>query len=334
MKKFTRLAAMLLSMILTAAIFSGCSNSAKDNAETRIGIAMLVENGAFLSMKDGIISQLALSGYTEENTEFVYKCAAGDATSLSTICSSMDDGSYDLVFAIATPAAQQFVSLESSTPCFFCAVSAPVAAGIISDMATPDKNATGTSNAIPVDNIFALADVLTPGINKWGLLYCASETNAANTVSACEAYLSAANIAYVTKTVNNTSEIATVTEALISDGCTAVFVPNDSVIQSGVSSLAEICREAKIPTYCSSATTVLSGCFATIAIDDEGIGAKTAEMAVQYLNGTPVSEIPADVVAADYISINDSAMNALGIELENSDSLTVGNIKYSVIHFS
>ncbi len=57
---------------------------------------------------------------------------------------------------IATPATQAMVNLESDTPVIFVAVSAPVQAGVISDMEKPDKNATGTSNAIPVEDIFEL----------------------------------------------------------------------------------------------------------------------------------------------------------------------------------
>lgn len=123
----------------------------------QIGIIIQKENGAFLDMKEGILAGLAQAGYTEETAKIDYQCAQGDATTLATICNAMSE--YDLVFTIATPATQQFVNLESLTPCFFCAVSAPVAAGVISSMETPDMNATGTSNAIPVENIFALADV-------------------------------------------------------------------------------------------------------------------------------------------------------------------------------
>ena len=278
-------------------------------------------------MKQGILNKLAENGYTEETAEIVYQCAQGDATTLATICSSMDG--YDLVFCIATPATQQFVNLESETPCFFCSVSAPVAAGVISEMDSPDKNATGTSNAIPVDAIFALADVLTPGLQKYGLIYSTSETNAVNTVEACEAYLDAQGIAYVAKTVSSSADVASVTEALIADGVDAIFVPNDSNVQAGVSALAELCNESGIPTYCSSATTVASGCFATVAIDDVGIGEKTEELALEYLNGKKIEEIPAIVVPADYVSIGIGARDALGLSLEENE-IQVGDVVYAV----
>ena len=292
-----------------------------------IGIVMQKENGAFLDMRDGILNALAANGYTGETADIDYQCAQGDATALSTICNAMDG--YDLVFCIATPATQQFVNLESATPCFFCAVSAPEAAGVLTSMEAPDKNATGTSNAIPVEDIFALADALTPGIECYGLIYSTSETNAVDTVESCIAYLEDKGISYVAKTVNNSSEVAMVTEALIADGCDAIFVPNDSNVQAGVSALAELCMEYGVPTYCSSATTVASGCLATIAIDDVGIGEKTAEMALRYINGTPLADIPAEVVSADYVSVNAAMLEALGLTVDG-ETLEVGGISYAV----
>lgn len=317
----------MMSLLLVVLMMMLCTTAFAQEMKT-IGIVMQKENGAFLDMKDGILKELAENGYTEETAKIVYQCAQGDATSLATICNSMDG--YDAVFCIATPATQQFVNLESDTPCFFCALSAPVAAGVLSTMEKPDRNATGTCNAIPVDDIFALADVLTPGVKCYGLIYSTSETNAANTVEACEAYLDAKGIRYVAKTVNNSSEVAMVTEALIADGCDAIFVPNDSNVQAGVTALAELCMEYKIPTYCSSATTVASGCMATIAIDDIGIGVKTVQMAMEYMNnGTPVEEIPSVVVAADYVSVRTDVLDALEIDL-SGDTLQVGDVTYDV----
>ena len=320
-----RIVKMGLAVLMILALALPCA--AAEGKKT-IGVIVQKENGAFLDMKNGILDTLAAHGYTEETAEIVYQYAQGDATSLATICNSMDG--YDLVFCIATPASQQFVNLESDTPCFFCAVSAPVAAGVLSSMEAPDRNATGTSNAIPVEEIFALADVLTPGIECFGLIYSTGETNAVNTAEACMRYLEEKGLRCVAKTVNNSNEVAMATEALIADGCEAIFVPNDSNVQAGVSSLAELCLEYGVPSYCASATTVASGCMATIAIDDVGIGAKTAEMALRYLEGTPVSEIPAETVRADYVSVNGAVFDALGIAIEG-DSLQVGGSVYEVL---
>lgn len=314
MKK--RVLSILLTAAMAAALLTACgskdASGKSDDEKTKIGIVTMVENGAFMDMKDGIIEEMNDKGYTEENTEFDYQCAAGDASALSSIVNNMTDGTYDMVFTIATPPTQAFVNAETDTPVFFCAVSAPVAAGVLTEMETPDKNATGTSNAIPVSEIFELAQATTP-VEKYGLIYSGNEDNATNTIEQCKEYLEAQGIAYTVAASPTSSDIETAVNALISDGAEAIFVPNDSIIQDGVTKLAEICNEKGIPTYCSSATTVASGCFATLAIDDKGIGKKTAAMAIEYLNGKAVEEIPSQVIGIDYCSINKAALEALGL---------------------
>lgn len=277
-------------------------------SDAKIGLITLVENGAFMDMKSGITDKLAAAGYTNVD----YQCAGGDTTALQTIVTSMTDGSYDLVITIATPPTQAVVNVESDTPNVFCAVSAPVAAGVMSDLEAPDKNSTGVSNAIPVSEILSLAQAVTPA-EKFGLIYSGNEDNATNTIKQCKEYLDSVNIAYVEKTAPTANDIETATNALIEEGVQAIFVPNDSIIQDGVTTLANICKENKIPTYCASATTVASGCFATLAIDDYGIGEKAAEKAIQILEGTALTDVPAEVVGIDYCSINKTTMEALGL---------------------
>lgn len=317
MKRMKKFVGVVLAVAMVATMFTACGSNEEKQSEgtdskkdAKIGIVTMIENGAFTDMRDGIVEQLKAEGYTDDNID--YQCAAGDATALSSIVSNMTDGTYDMVFTIATPPTQAFVNAESDTPVFFCAVSAPTAAGILTDMEKPDKNATGTSNAIPVSTIFELAQATTPA-KKYGLIYSGNEDNATNTIEQAKEYLKSQGIEYVEKTAPTSSDVETATNALISEGVDAIFVPNDSIIQDGVTKLAEICNEKKIPTYCSSATTVASGCFATLAIDDKGIGKKTVEIAMEYVNGKDIKDIPAQVVGIDYCSVNKTAMEAVGL---------------------
>ena len=343
MKNMKKFAAVCMAAAMGMSLFTGCGSSssaagstantaseasatestadaasatstADATADAKIGLIAMVENGAFMDMKNGIIDTLEEAGYG--NVE--YKCAGGDSSALQSIVASMTDGSYDAVITIATPPTQAVVNVGSDTPDIFCAVSAPVAAGVMTALETPDKNATGTSNAIPVSEIFELAQATTP-VEKYGLIYSGNEDNATNTINQCKEYLDSAGIAYVEKTASTANDIETATNALIEEGAQAIFVPNDSIIQDGVTTLADICKENKIPTYCASATTVASGCFATLAIDDYGIGQKTAEKAIQVLEGAAVADVPAEVVGIDYCSVNKTTMDALGITEINSD---------------
>lgn len=310
MKKTVKFLAVFLAIAVCATLLVSCGSS----KEYKFGVILQIENGAFIDMRDGILDALQAAGYTDENTEFVVKCAQGDTTALSTIASEMDDGTYDAVFTIATAATQQFVNLGSDTPCFFCAVSDPLAAKVVTTFEAPDKNATGTSNAIPVSEIFALANKLTPDVKKFGIIYCTSQTNAVSTAKAAREYFENNNIPYEERAITESSDVKTATEALVAAGVDAIFIPNDQIVQASITSLVEICKENKIPTYCSSATTVSSGCFATLAIDDHGIGEKTVAMALEYLkNGKAISEIPTIVVVIDSCSINSTTASAIGV---------------------
>lgn len=290
------------------------SEGAKADGSYTVGIIQLIENGAFNDMREGFIEELQAKGYTEDKLTVDYKCAQGDATNLQTISQSMADGDYDLVCTIATPATQAMVNLETDTPVVFIAVSAPVAAGVITDMDHPDKNATGTSNAIPVSDIFALNNQLTPDCKTFGFLYCTSEVNSVNTIEAAKEYCDANGLSYKEATVTNSSEVQQAAQSLVGS-VDAMFVPNDSVIQASMTLVSEVARDAKIPVYCSSATTVESGAFATVAISDKGIGGMSADMAVQILEGTAVADIPAVVVPASATVINNQTLEALGITL-------------------
>lgn len=325
-KSIKGIIAVLMAIVITAACFAGCSKNDGDSNETggkNIKFAIVVQtgaNGAFVDMKDGIIAKLQSSGY--ENAQFDYKDAQGDPSALSTICSSLDDGSYEAIFTIGTACTQAMVNLQSETPCFFCAVSAPVEAKVITDMATPDKNATGTSNAIPVSEIIEMGYSITPDVTKWGFVYSTSQVNAVNTVESAQKYLDSKGVKYESATVETSADVKSATETLIGNGCDVIFVPNDAIVQDGVASLAQVCEEAKIPTYCSSATTVNSGCLATLAIDDKGIGEKTADKFLAYIdNGKDITKVPSEVVGIDECTFNSKVAASLGINEPTQDKI-------------
>ena len=156
--------------------------------DIKVGVIQMIDNGAFADMRDGFWEELT-EKYTGGKVDIVYKNAQGDAAALNTICQEMADSGVDLIATIATPATQAMVNLETDIQVFFIAVSNPVGAGVITDMEKPDKNATGTSNAIPVEDIFALSDKLTPDCKTYGMLYNTSEINSVSTVENAKKYL-------------------------------------------------------------------------------------------------------------------------------------------------
>ena len=316
-KMFKKAACMMLAAVMATGMAACGSSSEKSSGKIKVGVIQLIENGAFNDMKDGFIEELRAKGYTEDKCDIVVKSAQGDTATLNTICQEMVDSRMDLVATIATPATQAMVNMDSDIPVVFISVSAPVAAGVTSNMEKPDKNTTGTSNAIPVSDIFNLSDSLTPGNKTYGLIYNTGEVNSVNTVKDAKSYLDGKGLKYVEAVVTNSSEIQQAAESLVGS-VDAIFVPNDSVVQSGMAQITEITRKNKIPVYACSATTVQSGAFATVAMNDKQIGSQSADMAVEILGGRKVADVPSVVVPASGTVINQNTMEALGVTIPDS----------------
>ena len=329
MKKKTFLRIGLLTAALLIPVFLGsCARNAKTGGarERRsIGIIQLIDNGAFADMRQGFLDKLNELGYTDDLLSIDYKNAQGDIGTLNAICQEMANGDYDIIVTIATPAAQAFVNQESNIPLIFISVTDPVAAGIMGSMETPDKNATGTSNLVPVDEIFKLADRLTPGIGSYGMLYNTGELNAVTTVRKAKDYLDAQRTSYVEATVTNSAEVQQAAEFLVRRAA-AIYVPIDSMVQSAMPQVAQIARDAGIPVYGSSPVMVVSGALATVSVGDYYMGGISAEMADIYFRGTPIASIPARVMDDFVTVINKGTADILGITIpdEFSQAILIG----------
>ena len=326
----------ILSAALCTSMFFGltsCGNNTQqqsdaDGEKLKVGIVQLIDNGAFEDMRDGFIQELQDKGYGEDKVEIIYKNAQGDATNLNTICQEMVDSQVDLVATIATPASQAMVAMESDIPIVFISVSNPIGAGLLTTLEQPDKNATGTSNAIPIEDIFALSEDLTPGMQTYGLLYCTNEVNSVTTIENAKNYLDEKGLQYVEQIVTNSSEVQQAAQALVGN-VDAIFVPNDSVIQAAMPLVAEVARDAKIPVYGSSAVMVNSGAFATVAITDTEIGMISADMAIAHFEGKEMADIPALVVPANAIVVNEDTAEALGVTLSDEQKADITFVRDS-----
>ncbi len=328
----------VLALALSAVVVMGaaaCSSSSTTEEETTeetteetsdektvIGIIQMADNDAFTDMREGFIAEMNANGFDDTNTEFIYKNAQSDASTLNTICQQMVIDGVDLVCTIATPATQAMVNLQSDIPVVFVAVSNPVNAGVLTTLEEPDMNATGTSNPIPVTEIMELAAEITPDAQKFGILYTSSEVNSVDTANKAKAYMDENGIEYVEIAITNSSEVQQAAQQLCSE-VDAIFIPNDAVVQSAMPVVTAAAREAGVAVYGSSAVMVQEGALATIAISDTEIGAISADMALQILvDGMTPAEIPALEVPGTEIVLNKTTMEAIGVEVEEADNIT------------
>ena len=332
-KNMVKVMALGLLMGLTA----GCaSNSGADSNQAsatpsavakegmkKVAIVQYVEHPSLDSIRESTIKALADQGFVEgENITIDYQNAQADQSNLNSIASKFVGDKPDIIIAIATPAAQAMASATSEIPVIFSAVTDPLGAKLVDDLAAPKANITGTSDAIPVDQVFELCKELTPNVKKIGFLYTASETNSQSVITEAKVLADQYGFTYEESTITSTSELQQAAE-ILAGKVDAIYTPIDNGIASAMPVLAEIGRAAKIPVYVGADSMVKDGGYATIGVNYEDLGKKTGEMAAKALNGTPISELPVATLDNFYKVINKTTATAIGAPADSEGATVV-----------
>ena len=175
-----KLIGILLAGLLAAAI-GGCSGTDSSTASAgeklQVGIVQIMEHTSLDTIRESFLQQMEQLGYGEDKVDYDIQNAQGEQTNLGTICQKFVGDGVDMIVAIATPTAQTAAASTSEIPILFSAVTDPVEAKLLTDPQHPDGNVTGTSDAIPVDQVMQLCQELTPEVHKIGFMYTTSEIN-------------------------------------------------------------------------------------------------------------------------------------------------------------
>lgn len=336
-----KLLAVMLSLMLCVLLMASCSQPSStassqasgtpaagsgESESCKIAIVQLVDNGAFTEMREAFIAKMKELGYDEGKTVYDVKNAQGDMSTLNSICAQLKNLDYDLVVPIVTPATQAVVNQEIKAPVVFISVTDPAGAGIMTSMDKPDKNATGTSNIVPVDEIFTLAEKLTPQAKHIGILYCSGEKNAVLTAEKAKTFFHANGYTFEEVTVTNSSEVQQAAQSLAGK-VDAIYVPIDSTVQSAMAQVVEAAGTNGIPVYGSDPVMVQSGALACVSVSNTQLGETSAEMAVQILKGKDVSEVPAVAMTEYQYVVNSDTAASLSITLPEEDNLVTMKTK-------
>ncbi len=326
-----KLVSILMVLLLVLGVCTACGGETGTTGETtprdtdntyKVAIVQYADNAAFQEMREAFISRMRALGYDEAMMSFDIQNAQGDQSMLASITQTVCNGDYDLIVPIVTPATISVVNGEPECPVVFISVTDPVASGILTTMEAPDKNATGTSNIVPVDQIFTLAKQLTPSVQNIGILYCSGEQNAVQTAEKAKAYLSENGFTYREVTVANSSEVQQAAQSLASD-VDAIYIPIDSTVQTAMAQVVEAANAAKIPVYGSDPVMVQSGALACVSVSNTQLGERSAEMADEILRGAAVSSVPAEALDEYQYVISRAAAETLGITVPEGDNYQV-----------
>lgn len=325
-KSLAAVVAVMTAIALTACSCSGSTESAENTETTestetsgdeyKIGILQLTQHPALDKANEGFIAALDDAGisYTVDQQN-----ASGDQPTCQTIAEKLVNDGNDLIYAIATPAAQAVAGMTKDIPVVISAVTDPAESGLVADNAAPGGNVTGASDLTPVADQISLLKQLIPDAKTVGVLYCSAESNSAIQAQMAKEACEANGLEAVDFTVSSTNEIQTVVESMVGK-VDAIYAPTDNTIANGMATVAMIANDNGLPVICGESGMVESGGLATYGIDYYQLGYMAGEMAVDILvNGTNPGDIPVGYLSADKceFAVNEETAAKLGIDVSS-----------------
>ncbi|MBQ1517140.1 MAG: ABC transporter substrate-binding protein [Clostridia bacterium] len=334
MKKYSKVLALVMCLALVLSlVLSGCGNTnSKPASQNNNSLADAATADAPKEFKVGIIQFMPHSSLDNcctgiktalDENHINYDVQIGSAASPVDDCQGYaarmaSTGEYDLIIAIATPAATAAYSAVRNAsvniPVVFCAVSDPVAAKLVESIDVPGNNCTGSSDAFDIPSQIEIIKAVQPELTHLGVLYTTTEPNSLSQLAQLREECENNGIELVDQGINEAADLPAAAAALIPQ-VDAVTNLTDNNVVDNMSVLLEQAKAANIPVYGSEIEQVKKGCLAAASIDYAALGELTGGLAVKILNGANAAETPVLIVSESTPVFNTDVAAELGLEI-------------------
>jgi len=325
--KSHKLIALAIGSIL---VLTGCRTGGSEIINTsgetvyKIGISQLAEHPALDDARAGFEDGLKELGV---NADIDYKNAQGDIANTISIAQKFARDKVDLIYAIATPAAQSAKQATSRIPILFSAVTDPVQSGIVADWEKVGGNITGTSDRAPTASQLKMFKVIDPSINKIGILYNTSEANSEIQIDEVKSLAPAEGLEVETVGVNNVNELPQAISSLIKK-VDALYIISDNMVAASIELVSKSAIENNMVSVSAEETQVRGGMLVTNGLSYYELGKQTAQMAKEVLiDKKDISAMPVGIAEKTIKTVNKKTLEALGLSQELplfKDAIKVG----------
>ena len=316
--KKIKAAALCAVAALSFGLLSGCGsdNTAKSDKTYNVGVVQLVEHDALDAANKGFVDALKERGFEEgKNLTIDQQNAQADQSNLQNIGQRFINNKVDLIYAIATPAAQTVANLTKDIPIVGSAITDYEAAKLVKSNKEPGGNLTGTSDMNPIKEQIDLLIKIAPNTKTVGCIYTSSEVNSEIQYKAMKEYAESKGLKVEAATISNVNDIQQAAQSLVGK-VDAFYEPTDNIIASAMPTLISITNPAKKPVICGESNMVKAGGLATYGVDYYQLGKQAGLMAADILEGkAKPADMPIQFASNLKAVVNRANAAQLGIAL-------------------
>ena len=301
-----------IGIVFCGSFLVGCSKQENSDVKT-IGVLQYMEHAALDASYEGFVAALEAEGYVDgENIKFDLKNAQGDMATTQTIAKQFVSNQVDMIFAIATGAAQAAYNATQEIPIVITAVTDPVSAELVKDWDVTGTNVTGTSDLTPVAKQMNLIKELVPNAKTIGVIYTTSEVNSQVQVSMAKEAAKSLGYEIVEVGITSVNDIPIAVSSII-DKIDVMYAPTDNLVASAMPVLWNACVEKKVPVITGEEGMATAGGVATEGIDYYQLGYETGLMAVEVLEGKDPSTMSINTLENTTLIVNQQNADAIGL---------------------
>ncbi len=301
--------ALGLAMILVAC-GSKEAQPGSDSEVFEIGINQLATHPALDAVRDGFIEGLKEEGI---EAKIDVKDAGGQIPVAGEISNKFVSDGKDLIFAIATPAAQSAKQATTDIPVLFSAVTDPVEVGLVDSLEHPGGNVTGTSDESPIREQLELFKALDPKIKTIGIVFSTTEPNSQVQIDMVETIGRELGLKVETIGINNINDVAQAVDSILPK-VDAIYTITDNTVASAINIVAKAATDAGKITVGAEEAHVKGGILVTDGISYFELGKQSAKMAGEILNGKSPGEIPVEKAEEISKTVNLKTLETLGLD--------------------
>ena len=319
--KFRRVFVLVLLSLFLVSCSAGknekpVEETAKESGEgaKRIGVIQIADHIALERARKGFEDEIK---NTNPDVEIISKNANGDLTVVPSIIKSFQDKKVDLIYAIATPAAQGAKNGEKEIPIIFNAVTDPESADLLENLEEPEGNITGVSDYFSIEAQLEEMISIFPDIKNVGVMFSTNEANSKFQIEELKKAAAGFGLNVVEVGVNNINDVSTAIKT-IEPKIDIFMAITDNTVSSASTIIAESLKEAKIPSFASEEGPVENGILISAGVDYVDLGKKAAGMASEILGGKKVSEVPVVFSTDTRKVVNKKTADALGLSEDDN----------------
>ncbi|MDR0968900.1 MAG: ABC transporter substrate-binding protein [Holosporaceae bacterium] len=295
--------------IVFGILLSATNCDKKNDGEINVKVCKAIEHEALNSVVAGMSDYLKK---TNKNYKISVETAQGNAALAYQIIAKFASLSADVVVTIGT----------SPSQCAFKFAKDGKIKQVFSSVTNPNdvsknlkgNNVSGVSNFVDLEPQIELFQRIQPSLKTLGIIYNTGEANSAYIVEKLKEVCAKKGVKLAEQGISRISDVCQAADKL-SKSVDAIFISNDNLALSGITTIVSICVKNKIPVYVSDADQVANGCLAALGPNQYDIGVQTGKIVDRIAAGEDVNKIAVEYPQKTELYLNKKAAQALGITI-------------------